>query len=64
MPASGWKNKGRTQVQDLHLENGVDGIPGGCQAVSEDQVRFFTDSSAVLGMIFKDSGMFLEFVET
>jgi hypothetical protein len=27
-------------------------------------VRFFTDSSAVLGMIFKDSGTFLEFVGT
>ncbi len=28
------------------------------------EVRFFTDSSAVLGMIFKDSGTFLEFVGT
>ncbi len=28
------------------------------------EVRFFTDSSAVLGMIFKDSGKFLEFVGT
>ncbi len=27
-------------------------------------VRFFTDSSAVLGMINKDSGTFLEFVGT
>ncbi len=32
--------------------------------LDESEVRFFTDSSAVLGMIFKDSGMFLEFVET
>jgi hypothetical protein len=28
------------------------------------EVRFFTDSSAVLGMIFKDSGTFLKFVGT
>jgi hypothetical protein len=28
------------------------------------EARFFTDSSAVLGMIFKDSGTFLEFVGT
>jgi hypothetical protein len=28
------------------------------------KVRFFTDSSAVLGMIFKDLGTFLEFVAT
>jgi hypothetical protein len=28
------------------------------------EVRFFSDSSAVIGMIFKDSGTFLEFVGT
>jgi hypothetical protein len=28
------------------------------------EVRFFTDSSPVIGMIFKDSGTFLEFVGT
>jgi hypothetical protein len=28
------------------------------------EVRFFTDSSGVIGMIFKDSGTFLEFVGT
>jgi hypothetical protein len=33
-----------------------------CLEVSE--IRFFTDSLAVLGMIFKDSGTFLEFVST
>jgi hypothetical protein len=28
------------------------------------EVRFFTDSSAVFGMIFRDSGSFLKFVGT
>jgi hypothetical protein len=28
------------------------------------EVRFFTDSSAVLGMVFRDSGSFLGFVGT
>jgi hypothetical protein len=28
------------------------------------EVRFFSDSTAVLGMIFKNSGTFLEFVRT
>jgi hypothetical protein len=66
--AASWKDKGGSQMQGLHSQDGTEGITTRSQKIRDSlqmelgAVRFFTDSSAVLGMLSKDSASFLEFV--